>query len=368
MAILKPYDDLLGSLSDIEKRFTGAQGMSDEEKQLAGDVIKAKSGLGAFDRGVLERVEGLYGQGRGATLGTIQLREDKERRTSALERLGLAQDVDTLVAQLGLAKEERLGQGQIAQAQYNMATKRLDYALGIQDRINTLADDERDNARQYLLDVVSFSGGKTYEQLDAPTQTAITEAVANTPITLDMVRSALTSSAEKARAAAAGELRSVEGIGVVQIDPVSGRWKVVVPENPGGGGDPGSGPGSTPTVAWETYLEQQNIPLPSLTQAKLTELRLEYDQKYNNTPVSLGKLSPDQKSEIQQAGLGGATGAVQSYFLNTPAEFQDEWQRDKAAGKVSGAPDLASMIDRYESWHAKQGKGGTRDWSTLLGQ
>lgn len=238
-SILKTYDTYMANIGELEKRLTQSATPSAEERQAQEDLIAAKAALGNFDRSTLERIESFSGQGRGATLPTIALREDKERRTSALERLGLAQEVDTLSETLGMRKEERLALGDIAETQYNLASKRLDVALGIQDKLKSLSDDERDNARQYLLDVVAFGAGKTFEQFDPATQSAIKDAVANSPITLDMVRTSLSSAAEKDAMAKRGELRSVPGVGVVQIKPDGSGYKVIVPEVASSGSLPG---------------------------------------------------------------------------------------------------------------------------------
>ncbi|MBX4215426.1 hypothetical protein KW797_00525 [Candidatus Parcubacteria bacterium] len=358
-AMTKAYDDLKSTITEIEGRIANSKTASPEEKELQAQLNTKKAALNTFDRGVLERVEGLYGQGRGATLSTIELQEAKERRTSALERLGLAQEVDTLTHSLALSKEDRQQLGDVATTEYNLATKKLDIALGITKEMDRLKEDDQNDARQYLLDVVNFSEGKAYEELDKQTQSAILQSVANSPITLDMVRTALKKGKETAAAKAAGELRSVAGVGVVRIDPKTNKWSVIVPENP-------TPAPSSSAPAFETYLENQNLSLATLTPQKLAALRAEYDAKYGNTRVDLGRLTPEDRQNITQAGLGGATSAVQSYYLNTPPEFRQEYGRGIATGKYKTGATLDSMIASYDAWYKTNKKGGAHDWNAIL--
>lgn len=357
--IKKSYQTMLDQVSTLEAAIAASASSSPEEKRLKDALVAKKAELDSFDIGTLSASEALTGQGRGATIANVGLQDTKLKRVRALERLGLASEAETLTTQLGLAQDARKQQGDMAQTQYSLATKKLDIALGIQDKISKISDDEKDNARQFLLDTVNFSEGKTYEQLDKDTQAAITSAVANSPITLDMVKTALKSGSEKAAASARGELRSVAGVGVVQIDPATGKYKVVVPENPT---QPAA---NVPT--FEQYLEQQNVPFPMLTDFTINKVRDEYNAKYGNATVSLGKLTAGNKTDLAQAGLSTAGAPVQSYFLNTPAEFQDAYRRDVASGVQKGAPSLDALIQRYTTWYNANKKGGTRDWEALLG-
>lgn len=361
--ITDSYKKTLDEITKLEGSLKSAVVASPEEQQLQQELAAKKAELNNFDLTSLEASNALRGQGRGTTIGTINNQDTVLQRTRALERLGLAQEADTLTTQLGLAQDARKQQGDLAQTQYSLATKKLDIALGIEDKLKSIADDEKDNARQFLLDTVNFADGKTYDQLDAATQQAITHAVANSPITLDMVKIALKSGADKAAASAAGNLRSVSGLGVVQVMP-NGKggftYKVVVPENP------------TPAPAanvptFEQYVASQNIPLPALTQDKLATLRNEYNTKYGNTQVSLGKLTPTNKSDLAQAGLTSAAPAAQSFFLNAPSEFRDAYNRDVATGKAKSGATLDQLSQAYTTWY-NTNKSGARDWSSLLGK
>lgn len=359
--VLKSYTDTLDAITSLEGKIAGSAAPSEEEKTLAQSLAAAKAKLNEFDLSSLQQSEDLRGQGRGATLGNINISDSILSRTRALQRLGLAQEADTINNQLALAKEDRVAQGDVAQAQYNLATKKLDIALGIQDKIEKINADERDNARQFLLDVTDFAAGKSYDKLDQSTQSQILTSVANSPITLDMVKTALASAAEKQAATEAGNLRTVAGLGVVQIKPDNKggyTYKVVVPENPT------TPVGNAPT--FEDYVSSQNIPYPALTPEKLNALHQEYDSKYANQTQSLGKVTPTQKSSITQAGLIQSAPAIQSYFINTPSSFQDDYTRRVVSGQVQSAKNLNELVDDYTKWYNEQ-NSGTRDWSKLLG-
>lgn len=230
--ITDAYNTLMSNITSIEDKIKSNATPSSEEQELAKELADKKAQLAQFDTSLETRVNNLYGQGRGATLGNLGLQETTERRSSALERLGLAQEANTLTTQLGLAQDARKAQGDEATTEYNLASKKLDLVLGVQKEIADMSEKQQDKARQYLLDVVSFAGSKTYDQLDDPTQNAITHAVANSPITLDMVKTSLQNASEKAAANKAGNLRNVAGVGLVQVDPTSGQYTVIAPEQP----------------------------------------------------------------------------------------------------------------------------------------
>lgn len=363
--ITDAYNTLLKSITSIEDKIKSNSLPSAEEQQLGKDLADKKAALANFDIATLQQSEDLYGQGRGRTLSNIQIEDTKNARTRALQRLGLATEAQTISDQLALAQTNRKAAQDSATTEYNLAGKRLDIALGLQKEISSLNEKEQDNARQFLLDTVSFADGKTYEQLDAATQAAITHAVAHSPITLDMVKTSLKSGAEKAAAAAAGQIREITGLGTVMIKP-DGSYKVIIPKFADDGNPPTS---NVNAPSFVDFVASKGFPIGMATPAKLDALREEYNTKYaSGSVVSLGKLTPTNKNDIKQAGLSGAPAPVQSYFLNAPAEFRDQYQRDIAAGKAP-ARSVDEINAAYTAWYnAKQSaKGGTRDWAAILG-
>lgn len=336
--ITTAYNDLLGSISSIESRILSAATPTDEEKQLQQELAAKKDQLAKFDIGSLQATENLYGTGAGRALGTIGTENTTIQRTRALERLGLAQEADTLTNSLSMAQSNRQQLGELAQTEYNLAKSKLDIAMNVQNEMTKLHDDEQDRARQYLLDVVDFAQGKTFDQLDPESQAAITTAVANSPITLGMVKTALQSGFDKAQAADEGRLFQVSGLGVVQVNKDGSGYKVVVPSS----GTPPSPTGSPPT--FEQYVANQNLPFPTLTQDKLTQLRAEYDSKYGS--VNKTSFTPSQLNNgAQNAGLSVSDFKAQPYdvqnFYASAPDGQITALNKELAGVANGTIKLA---------------------------
>lgn len=316
--ISQSYSALLSSIDAIQGKILSATTPSDEEQRLAKELATKKDELSKFDIGSIQATEDLYGTGRGRTLGTIGLENTQVQRSRALERFGLAQEADTITNQLGMAQSDRQQRGALAQTEYELATKKLDIAMNVESHMEKVHQDEQNNARQYLLDVVGFVQGKTFEQLDPQTQAAITNAVADSPITLGMVKTALASAAASAQAQAQGRQFQVAGVGIVQVAADGSGYKVVVPA---------SGKTSTGTSAptFEQYVAQQNLPLPSMTQERIAQLRTEYDTKYPGAAGGVGaKFSSTQfNNGVQNAGVTadafrGLPYDVQNFYVSAP--------------------------------------------------
>lgn len=233
--IKQSYADTLKTISDLESKISGSSAPSQQELDLQNKLNDAKAKLAQFDVGTLSAEEGLSGQGRGATLGAVNTEKTILDRTRALQRLGLATDADTIATQLSTAQNARTAQGDVAKTQYDLATKKLDMALNVEGKLDSLSKQDQQNSRQYLLDVVNFAEGKTFDQLDPATQEAITAATADSPLSLGLVKTALKSGADKAAQTAAGTLRDVGGVGLVRVKP-DGSYDVVIPSNAGNGG------------------------------------------------------------------------------------------------------------------------------------
>lgn len=321
--ITDAYNTLLDSMSAIEAKIASASTPSSDEVQLQQQLAAKKDQLSKFDIGSLQATEDLYGQGRGTTTTTLGRQEVQQNRTRSLARLGMAQEADTLTNQLGLAQDARKNLGDLATTEYNLASKKLDVALGVAKEMDTLHQSQQDNARQYLLDLVGHFDGKTYDQLDDATKQSINNAVANSPITLDMVKTALTTSAASAAATADGRMYSVSGLGIVMVNKDGSGYKVVVPETV----KPGSGtPTGTPT--FEDYVSKQNLPIPSLTTDRLAQLKTEYDAKYS------GANAGSKTFTQTQVNKGAAVAGVP---LATFSSYDDDSKNTFINGDISGA-------------------------------
>lgn len=179
------------TIEDIEKKMAEGYTPSAEEKALQAEYQKAKEDLAKFDLDTLRKLEGYVGAGTGRTLANVSLQQDKERRLAALDRLGLAQELSAYAERLSSAQDQRKTALDYAKSLFDTSAKKLDLALGITKEMNELQRQKKDDARAYLLDMINFSQGKAFEDLDPATQKAVMESVANSPLSLGMVKTAL---------------------------------------------------------------------------------------------------------------------------------------------------------------------------------
>lgn len=189
--LLDIYKAYSAKSEELEKKIAEGYQPSEEEKSIRAQFQAAKESLQKFDLDALKRIEGLSGQGRGITLSTLAKMQDKERRLSALDRLGLAQELQTYAERLGLAQEERKSGQEFNRALLESSAKRLDLALGISKEMNRISREEKDDARAFILDLLAFTNGQTFDELSPALRERITEQVANSPLSLDMVKAAL---------------------------------------------------------------------------------------------------------------------------------------------------------------------------------
>lgn len=301
-------------IEDVERDILASKTPSEEEKQLLKDLQEKKASLRTFDTETLQRTESFIGTGRGRTTAFVGKQQAKERRVRALERLGLSQEAQTLVEELALERGERETLGGIASERLKLAGERLDLSLGLQRELAKFDEQEKSEARSFILDVIDFSEGKTFEELEIDIQQRIITSVADSPLTLSMVKTALENGAKGAdRTLTVAEAKS---LGVPFGTKVS------------------EAEGITP---------------------KATDIIGDEDLDLTKT----------NQREIQQAGLGEAPENVQSYFLNTPSAFRDEIQRTTALGEDVPLT-IEEMNDKYTVWFDEQNKDKDRDWADLL--
>lgn len=195
--LINIFQGYSAKMDELEKKMAAGYMPSEEEKALQAEFQRAKEGLRQFDLDTLKRVEGMSGQGRGFTLATVARMQDKERRMAALDRLGLAQELEAYAERLSTAQDQRKTAMDYAKGLFDVSAKRLDIALGISKEINNISRQQRDDARAFILDTIEFANGMAFEDLSPAAQQAITKQVANSPLTLDMVKMALKTAKEK---------------------------------------------------------------------------------------------------------------------------------------------------------------------------
>lgn len=195
--VIKAYQDLSKQLGDISASILANATATPEEKALAEELNTKKAALDSFDLETMKRAEAYSGQGRGQTTSFVAQNVTQDARTRALQRLGFAQDVSNDTNQLALLQKNRADLTDAEKTEYDLAGKQVDIALNVSKEMDRLDTEHQDKARQYLLDVIDFSKGKSWDELDQATQAQIIASVANSPITLGMVKSALENSSSK---------------------------------------------------------------------------------------------------------------------------------------------------------------------------
>lgn len=107
-----------------------------------------------------------------------------ERKAEALEQMATAENLQALTQQRQLAT-------QTLTTALELNQQDITNTLGIAAEFRQIAKEQRDEARQTIGDIIQFSDGKSFTELDDESKAAVIEATANSPITLGMVRNAL---------------------------------------------------------------------------------------------------------------------------------------------------------------------------------
>lgn len=342
--ITQSFQDVSDRIDQISKDILASKTPTPEEKQLLKDLQEKKASLRTFDLETLQRVESFVGTGRGRTTAFVGKQQAKERRVRALERLGLAQEAQSLTELLGLEETERRALGDIATTQLSLAGKKLDLALGLKSEFDKLNEKEQDDARAFILDVIDFSQGKTFEELDPGVQQQIINSVADSPLTLSMVKTALESGAkEEDRILSVAEAKSLgvpfgtkmsEAFGKVPLDKDRDAL------NPGGYND-----------------------------AELRKLRGSGIDALNITEADeflYGGATRSDRQDLKDSGIETSDEPVQTYFLNTPSAFREQYNREVSAGSRKPSETLEDISSSYQKWYDEKKSSSTRDWGSLL--
>lgn len=194
----------------LQKEVLGLQ-QSDREKQLA-------------EQGA---VLGLEGQGRGITTGLVRGQQAQLQRQQALEQQKRSMDIlaksESLQALTGIRKTAL----DVAKEALGFENTSFEKILGVQQALQGLDKTEKEQARQDLINIMEFSKGKSFEELDPQSQQAIIDATANTPYTLGQVKQTL----ERYKLAVQDEQAKAMKDRLISVgensrlyDPVSGRY------------------------------------------------------------------------------------------------------------------------------------------------
>lgn len=98
--------------------------------------------------------------------------------------------------------------------QLGFTQKNYEDYLGLNKEFRSIDKEQRDTARQTLADIIQFGEGKSYDQLDPESKQQIINAVADSPLSLGLVKTAMARGKvayDEARAKAAQSLRGSTG-------------------------------------------------------------------------------------------------------------------------------------------------------------
>lgn len=158
----------------------------DYEKALkqSPDEIAVTNELNRINQTERAGLIGLEGQGKGIPMDILAKQGSKISKNSALQRLAASENLQALTG-VRQSKIDSL------KAAIGFEDNRLEKILGLETTFRGLETKEKEQARQDISDILEFSQGLSFEDLDPESQDAITRATANTPFTLGQIQQAL---------------------------------------------------------------------------------------------------------------------------------------------------------------------------------
>ena len=220
------YNTNYGNLSNA---YTSALTPSAEETALTNDI----NNLNASERQGLANTENKV-----IPMEFIVGQQAQIQKQAALDRLSKSESLQALTGQ-------RLGRLDALKAQLGFEDNRFEKLLGLQKEFNDISKSQRDEARTTLGDIINYSQGKSFDELDPESQQAIINSTANSPLSLGLVKQgmeraklAFQDEQTKNRAGMTDTVKLDNGQTVL-IDKSTGK----VIKNLGGGSDTGIGGG-----------------------------------------------------------------------------------------------------------------------------
>lgn len=369
-----------GSMKDIDesdirnKNLSLFQNQIDSVNQIydslvAGEKIDASGRLGS-GRAIANR-QGLVGSARGETqkenivarnrdiMGSIQA----ERAFKINTILGNAQ-----AASLAEIQAER-------DAKRQSASDYLNYL--------SVSDERRDkNVKTALASLISQ--GYSLEDLEPDELTQLSKDLR---VSTDTIRTTFESLKPEEKKQEFFNLS--EGQSRYVIDPETGEAKLVASKAKTYAPKTGSGSGGSGTGDYGSGYDDETVDVLSFEEFKATPeaqqllkeeedgkkmnyadrgeafLRGIYDQQVKELEGttkrtastgsgSLGNLTTAKKAILQQGGLSSGAGNAQSYYLNTPTQFQQYYARGVASGSFKPSASIEDVDKAYSDWYAKE--------------
>lgn len=234
------------NMQDYQSKITGYMQPGAEEAALQKEVL----GLQQTDREkqLAEQgaVLGLEGQGRGITTGLVRGQQAQLQRQQALEQQKRSMDIlaksESLQALTGIRKTAL----DTAKEALGFENTMFEKMLGVEEALRGLDKTTKEDARQTLSDILDFSKGQSFEELDPQSQQSIINAVANSPYTLGQVQQAL----ERNKIAYQDERAKAAKDSYMSVGENSRIFNTATGQFVGGGsgGSTGSGVGGITTV------------------------------------------------------------------------------------------------------------------------
>lgn len=168
-SLYNSYNTNYGNLSNA---YTSALTPSAEETALTNDI----NNLNASERQGLVNTENKV-----IPMEFIVGQQAQIQKQASLDRLAKSESLQALTGQ-------RLGRLDALKAQLGFEDNRFEKLLGLQKEFNDISKGQRDEARTTLTDIINYSQGKSFDELDPESQQAIINSTANSPLSLGLVK------------------------------------------------------------------------------------------------------------------------------------------------------------------------------------
>ena len=226
------YNSYNTNYSNLSNAYTSALTPSAEETALTNDI----NNLNASERQGLANTENKV-----IPMEFIVGQQAQIQKQAALDRLAKSESLQALTGQ-------RLGRLDALKAQLGFEDNRFEKLLGLQKEFQNISKNQRDEARTTLGDIINYSQGKSFDELDPDSQQQIINSTANSPLSLGIVKQAMDRAKlayqdEQAKNKAGfNDIVKLDNGQTVLVDKSTGK----IIKNLGGSGNTG-GVGGSPT-------------------------------------------------------------------------------------------------------------------------
>lgn len=169
------YNSYNTNYNNLSSAYTSALTPSAEETALTNDI----NNLNASERQGLLNIEN-----KPIAMEFITGQQAQIQKQAAIDRLAKSESLQALTGQ-------RLGRLDALKAQLGFEDNRFEKLLGLQKEFQNISKNQRDEARTTLGDIINYSQGKSFDELDPDSQQQIINSTANSPLSLGIVKQAM---------------------------------------------------------------------------------------------------------------------------------------------------------------------------------